>query len=54
MTVSVSEMENATIYGYRKTIDRGATQANISLNVENLGTFCGVGAASRGNSAVWC
>ncbi|MEU3946809.1 hypothetical protein [Streptomyces sp. NPDC029526] len=51
---TVSEMENVTIYGYRKTIDWGATQANVSLNVANLGTFCGAGAASPGNAAGWC
>ncbi|WP_432058665.1 RHS repeat-associated core domain-containing protein [Streptomyces sp. bgisy022] len=51
---TVSEMENVTIYGYRKTIDWGATQANVSLNFANLGTFCGAGAASPGDAAGWC
>nr|WP_308405228.1 RHS repeat-associated core domain-containing protein [Streptomyces sp. B93] len=51
---TVSEMENVTIYGYRKTVDWGATQANMTLNVGNSLTFCGVGAASPGASAGWC
>ncbi|MFF4148289.1 RHS repeat domain-containing protein [Streptomyces sp. NPDC001698] len=51
---TVSDMGNVTIYGYRKTIDWGATQANVSLNLANLGTFCGSGAASPGNAAGWC
>ncbi len=48
---TVSEMENVTVYGYRKTTDWGATQANISLNLANAGTFCGAGAASPGSAA---
>ena len=51
---TVSEMENVTIYGYRKAVDWGATQANISLNVANAGTFCGMGSASPGAAAGWC
>ncbi|MFE0173687.1 RHS repeat domain-containing protein [Streptomyces sp. NPDC059002] len=51
---TVSEMKNVTIYGYRKTVDWGATQANISLNLGNSLTFCGVGAASPGNGPGWC
>jgi hypothetical protein len=49
---TVSEMENVTIYGYRKTV--GATQANVTLNLGNSGTFCGMGAASPGVAAGWC
>lgn len=51
---TVSEMENVTIYGYRKTVDWGATQANMTLNLGNSLTFCGVGASSPGASAGWC
>jgi hypothetical protein len=51
---TVSEMENVTIYGYRKTVDWGATQANVTLNLGNSGTFCGMGAASPGVAAGWC
>ncbi|WP_431033703.1 RHS repeat domain-containing protein [Streptomyces sp. P6-2-1] len=41
-------------YGYTKTLDVGRTQANVSLNIANAGTFCGAGAASPGNAAGWC
>ncbi len=39
-------MENMTIYGYRKTVDWGATYANVNLNVGMSTTFCGAGRAS--------
>ncbi|WP_307865575.1 RHS repeat domain-containing protein [Streptomyces montanisoli] len=50
---TVYQKQNVTIYGYRKTLDVGATQANISLNIANSGTFCGAGAASPGSAARW-
>ncbi|EFE64781.1 predicted protein [Streptomyces viridosporus ATCC 14672] len=43
---TVSQMENMTIYGYRKTVDWGATYANVNLNVGMSTTFCGAGRAS--------
>ncbi|RVU15111.1 RHS repeat protein [Streptomyces antnestii] len=51
---TVSQMENVTIYGYRKTIDWGATYGNISLNAGLSTTFCGAGAASPGGTVNIC
>ncbi|MFB7917372.1 RHS repeat domain-containing protein [Streptomyces sp. NPDC056061] len=51
---SVYQAENVTIYGYRKTVDWGATYANVSLNAGLSGTFCGAGAASPGNAVGAC
>ncbi|WP_206432804.1 hypothetical protein, partial [Streptomyces sp. ADI93-02] len=43
---TVHQAQNVTIYGYRKTVDMGATYANVSLNAGLSTTFCGAGAAS--------
>ncbi|MFB8296332.1 RHS repeat domain-containing protein [Streptomyces bacillaris] len=51
---SVFQAPGVTIYGYRKTVDMGATQANVALNLGNSLTFCGAGAASPGNGRGWC
>ncbi|MFF0425913.1 RHS repeat domain-containing protein [Streptomyces sp. NPDC004520] len=49
---TVHQAENVTIYGYRKTIDWGATYGNVSLNAGLATTFCGAGAASPGNADI--
>ncbi|WP_307847162.1 RHS repeat-associated core domain-containing protein [Streptomyces sp. F63] len=51
---TVHQAENVTIYGYRKTVDWGATYANVSINTGLSTTFCGAGAASPGSAAGWC
>ncbi|MFF9347723.1 RHS repeat-associated core domain-containing protein [Streptomyces sp. NPDC014734] len=51
---TVHQAENVTIYGYRKTLDVGATYANISINAGLGGSFCGAGAASPGNAVGAC
>ncbi|MFF8505602.1 hypothetical protein ACF07L_33845 [Streptomyces anulatus] len=51
---SVHQAENVTIYGYRRTIDAGATYANVSLNTGLAASFCGAGKASPWNVAGVC
>ncbi|MFI0823817.1 RHS repeat domain-containing protein [Streptomyces roseolus] len=49
---TVYQAENVTIYGYRKTVEWGATSANMGLNAGLSMSFCGVGASSLGNAPI--
>ncbi|MEU9858922.1 RHS repeat-associated core domain-containing protein [Streptomyces sp. NPDC047974] len=49
---TVYQAENVTIYGYRKTVELGATSANMGLNAGLSMSFCGVGSASLGYAPV--
>ncbi len=51
---SVFQAPNVSIYGYRKTIDAGATYANVSLHTGLAATFCCAGKASPWSASGVC